>query len=125
MWVVRSGFVHIARPLWPGAALAQLEAQNPRPHFLGLMVHLYDSQSNQWKVYWGDGSSGDMDPPLIGAFHNGRGEFLGHDVIAGKPVIVRVVYSRITPSSFRTEQFLSADGGKTWEATLIQDFTRE
>ena len=125
VWVVRSGFVHIVRPLWSGAALAELEDQNPQPHFLGLMVHLYDPQSNQWKVYWGDASSGDMDPPLVGRFKNGRGEFLGHDTIGGKPVVVRVVYSNITASSFRAEQFLSGDGGKTWEATLIQDFTRE
>ena len=125
VWIVKSGLVHIARPLWAGAALAQLEDEQPRPHFLGLMVHLYDEQSHQWKVYWGDGSSGDMDPPLIGGFKNGRGEFLGHDTIGGKPVLVRVEYSRITASSFRAEQFLSADDGKSWEATLIQDFSRQ
>lgn len=123
-WLSPHGYVHIVHKLWDGASLAQLEVTQPQPHFLGLMLRMYDAKTQQWSVYWGSAGSGTLDSPLTGSFKNGRGEFDGHDMTDGRPVLVRVVYSDITPSSFRTEQVLSDDGGKTWETTLIQTFTR-
>lgn len=123
-WVHPRGFVHIVRKLWDGASLAQLEATKPEPHFLGLMLRMYDAKSQKWSVYWGSADNGALDPPLIGNFANGRGEFQNHEIVDGRDVRVRVVYSSITQTSFRTEQAFSADGGKTWEANLIQTFTR-
>lgn len=124
VWSHPRGYVHIVHKLWDGASLAQLEVMNPTPHFLGLMLRMYDAKTQRWSVYWGSAGTGTLDTPLIGGFKNGRGEFDGHDTLGGRPVLVRVVYSNITRVSFRTEQSLSADGGKTWEPTLIQTFTR-
>jgi hypothetical protein len=124
-WVAPAGYVHIVRKLWDGrAGVAELDANRPAPHFVGSMVRLYDPQSQQWAIYWIDSSNGAMDPPLLGSFQNGRGEFSNQEVVNGKPVYVRVVYSDITPNSFRTEQAFSTDGGKSWETNLIQSFTR-
>ncbi len=123
-WLRPRGFVHIVRKLWDGASLAQLEATKPAPHFLGLMLRMYDAKTQKWSVYWGSADNGALDPPLIGSFADGRGEFQNHETIDGRDVLVRVVYSNITQTSFRTEQAFSADGGTTWEPNLIQTFTR-
>jgi hypothetical protein len=40
------------------------------------------------------------------------------------PVYVRIVYDDITQTSFRTEQSISKDGGKTWAINSRQTFTR-
>ncbi len=88
------------------------------------MLRMYDPQSHQWSIYWGSSKTGALDSPLVGHFDNGRGEFFVHDTYQGTPVLVRLVYSDITPTSFRTESLYSADGGKSWEPNLIQTFTR-
>ncbi|HVR45649.1 MAG TPA: hypothetical protein VMT95_03265 [Candidatus Binatia bacterium] len=118
-WTIDGGpccYRHIVRTLWDGASLAQLQAQNPTPHFTGLMMRLYGTMTGTWSVYWTKAGTGTFDAPLIGTFENGRGVFT-----AGSQ---RIVYSNITPTSFRTEEQASADSGKTWATTLTQNFTR-
>ena len=124
-WLQPRGYVHVAQPIWGGhAILAQLEVEGTPPRFLGSLIHLYDSAAHVWKIYWADSSDGTVDPPLRGGFRGGIGTFAGRQRFAGKPVLVRVVYSRITPASFHSEQAISSDGGKTWRTNLIQDFSR-
>ncbi len=123
-WMHPCCFVHVVRALWPGASLAQLEAERPSPHFMGLMMRLYNPKTQRWSVYWSQADEGAFDPPLIGRFTNRRGQFLGHDSLNGRPILVRVVYTNVTARSFCTEQAFSNDGGRTWETNLIQQFTR-
>ena len=123
-WTHPCCYRHIVRKLWDGASLAQLEANRPNPHFIGLLMRLYDAKTGQWSVYWAQADSGAFDAPLVGTFAGGRGVFSGRDTVAGRHVLVRAVYSAITPTSFRTEQSLSTDEGKTWITTLVQTFTR-
>lgn len=124
-WVQPTGYVHVVRKLWDGrASLAELAIEGSPPHFAGSMLRLYDPKSRQWAIYWADSRDGALDPPLIGSFANGRGVFVNQETINGSPVSVRVVYSDITPGSFRTEQSFSTDGGTTWEPNLVQTFTR-
>lgn len=124
-WIKPQGFVHIVRKVWGGrASLAELKIDRPTPHFEGLMLRLYNPQSHRWSIYWASAKDGALDTPLTGRFENGRGVFLNKNVFNGALVDVRVVYSDITPTSFRTEQSFSADGGKTWEPNLIQTFAR-
>jgi DinB superfamily len=125
-WVSPEGYTHLVRKVWDGrASLAELENDRPSRHFDGLMLRLYNPESHQWSIYWGSSKSGVLDAPLVGQFRNGRGEFFVHDTYQGAAVLVRLVYSDITPTSFRTESSYSADGGTTWEPKLIQTFTRE
>ena len=124
-WTSPAGYTHIVRKVWDGrASLAELANDRPSLHYDGLMLRLYDPKTQQWNVYWGSSSAGTLESPLVGHFTNGRGEFTKQDVFEGKPILVRVVYSDITPTSFRTEQDFSADGGKSWQANLVQTFTR-
>ena len=73
----------------------------------------------------GASSPGTLDAPLVGHFVKGRGDFFMRDTYEGKPILVRVTYSDITPASFRTEQAFSLDDGKTWETNMVQTFTRQ
>ena len=124
-WMSPAGYSHIVQQVWGGnASLAQLANDRPSPHYDGLMLRLYDPHTHQWRIYWGSSKTGVLDAPMIGHFTNGRGEFFVHDTYEGKPIRVRLVYSDITPSSFRTETAFSADDGKTWEPNLVQTFTR-
>jgi hypothetical protein len=124
-WVSPEGYSHLVRKVWDGrASLAELENDRPEPHYDGLMLRLYDPQSREWNIYWGSSKTGTLESPLVGHFTNGRGDFRKNDVYDGKPIVVRVLYSDITPSSFRTEQDFSADSGKTWQPNLVQTFTR-
>jgi len=124
-WVSPEGYSHLVRKVWDGrASLAELENDRPSRHFDGLMLRLYNPDSHQWSIYWGSSKSGSLDAPIVGQFRNGRGEFFVHDTYQGAAILVRLVYSDITPTSFRTESSYSADGGTTWEPNLIQTFTR-
>jgi len=124
-WTQPEGYTHIVQKVWDGqASLAQLANDRPSLHYDGLMLRMYDPKAHEWRIYWGSSSTGTLDEPLIGHFTNGRGEFVMHDTYEGKPILARVVYSDITPTSFRTESSFSADDGRSWEPNLVQTFTR-
>ena len=90
----------------------------------GLTLRLYDPASRQWSLYWADGASGTLQPPMVGAFQDGRGEFFAHDTFGGRRVLSRFIWSEITGDSCRWEQAFSEDGGKTWETNWIMEFAR-
>ena len=124
-WTHPEGYTHIVQRVWNGqASLAQLANDRPSPHFDGLMLRMYDPKSHEWRIYWGSSKTGQLDEPLVGHFTNGRGEFVMHDTYEGKPILARVVYSDITPTSFRTESSFSANNGTSWEPNLVQTFRR-
>ena len=65
-----------------------------------------------------------IDPPVTGTFSDGVGAFYGPDTHNGIPVLVRYLWSDITPQSCRWAQAFSTDDGKTWETNWIMDLTR-
>jgi hypothetical protein len=52
------------------------------------------------------------------------GTFYADNTFNAKPIRVRFVWSHITAKSCRWEQAFSPDGGTTWEANWVMDFTR-
>jgi hypothetical protein len=74
----------------------------------------------------GLGKIGTMGSPTIGEFKNGRGEFFDTEPPSpnGRAILVRFVWSDITPNSANFKQSFSDDGGKTWEFNWITDQTR-
>jgi len=98
----------------------------PAGAYRGVGLRSYDPKTAQWAIWWLDGRSpfGDLDPPVKGHFVNGVGTFYADDTLRGKPVRVRFVWSKITPTTARWEQAYSADGGKTWEINWVMDFKR-
>lgn len=77
-----------------------------------------------WSIWWFDGRSGDLDPPVIGGFADGVGTFFADDSFEGRPIRVRFVWSGITATRAQWEQAFSADNGATWETNWIMAFER-
>jgi hypothetical protein len=84
-------------------------------------LRLYNPHTHQWSLYWATSKNGTPDPPQIGEFRNGRGEFYAQDMLNGKSIFVRFDWSNMTTNSPHFEQSFSADGGKTWEVNWITD----
>lgn len=112
--------------IWDGRSqMDTIELDSPDTgHIEGLTLRLYNPQSHQWRLYWANSKIGILDPPQIGEFKNGRGEFFAQDTINGKVVLIRFVWTNMNTSSPHFEQSFSDDGGKTWEVNWITDQTR-
>lgn len=113
-----------ARPVWNGRAwLEEIEADGPPGHWEGATLFVYNPKAGQWSQTYIDGS-GEMEAPTVGSFEHGRGEFFGTTVYKGRTVLVRGVWSGITPNSHRYEIAYSRDGGQTWATAFKADLTR-
>ncbi len=123
-WVELDG-TGVCYKIWDGRAnLDTIEVDGPNLHIEGLTLRLYNPQSHQWRLYWANSKTGVLDPPQVGEFKNGRGEFFAQDTINGKTILIRYVWTDLTTNSPHFEQSFSDDGGKTWEVNWITDQTR-
>jgi hypothetical protein len=124
-WIEFSG-TSVTRPAWGGKAqIEEFEVDSPVVgHIEGMTVRLYSPTSHQWSLYWANQKNGRFDVPTIGEFKDGRGEFFDQETYEGRSIIVRYVWSNITPKSAHFEQSYSQDGGKTWEVNWITDQIR-
>jgi hypothetical protein len=124
-WVELEG-TGICVKVWDGRAqLDQLEVSGPTGHIEGLTLRLYNPQSHQWSLYWANSKDGNMDdPPQVGEFKDGRGEFFAQVKRNGRAILVRYDWSGMNSASPHFEQSFSDDGGKTWEVNWITDQTR-
>jgi hypothetical protein len=125
-WIEFDG-TSVTRRVWDGRAdLEEFEVDSPTGHIEGMTLRLYDPQTHQWSLYWATSKSGTLGQPTIGEFKNGRGEFFDTEPSGpnGRAILVRFVWSDITPNSAHFEQSFSDDGGKTWEVNWITDQTR-
>jgi len=114
------------RTVWQGRAeLEEIEADGPNGHWEGLTLFLYNPDAHQWSQTFANSKSGVLTPPLIGAFKDGRGELYAKDTFNDRAILVRAVWSDITPDSHHFEQSYSDDGGKTWAAAFIATLTRD
>jgi len=93
-------------------------------HIEGLTLRLYDPQSRQWRLYWANNRIGRLDPPQIGDFRDGHGDFYTTDTINGEVVLIRYDWSRMISGTPHFEQAFSPDGGQTWEVNWITNQTR-
>ncbi|MBL8521569.1 MAG: hypothetical protein JNK75_13005 [Betaproteobacteria bacterium] len=101
------------------------ELRIPARDFSGTGIRLLDVKNRLWHDYWVNGKSGVLTPPgQTGVFDNGVGTFGAEDTDDGKPIKVRGVWDRITPTSCRWFQGVSKDGGKTWDDNWFMDWTR-
>lgn len=123
-WIKCEGTL-VARRVWQGRAqLEELEADCPGGHIEDLLLFLYNSQSHQWSLNAAADGDGVTGHPMFGEFTNGRGEFYDQETFKGRTILVRQVWSNITPNSHQFEQSFSEDGGKTWEPNFRATLTR-
>ena len=124
-WIQLDGTVTV-RKVWDGRAqLEEIEADGTQGHFEGLTLFLYNPTAHQWSMNFAGSDNGTLETPAIGEFKNGRGEFVDQETYKGRTILVRMVWSEITPDSHHVEQSYSDDGGKTWEPNFVGALTRK
>jgi hypothetical protein len=123
-WLTYDGTSEI-RPVWGGRAnLVELEVDGPTGHLEGLSLRLYNPEGHQWSLNYANAAGGTLGTPTVGGFQDGRGEFYDRERFGERMILVRNVFSNITPRSYHFEQAFSDDGGATWEVNWIVDDTR-
>ena len=110
------------RSVFNGAANVD-EIEFPTQGFSGLTIRLFDPARQVWSIYWANSRDGSLQPPVVGRFANGRGDFYGDDTEGGRPIRVHFIWSAITSESPRWEQSFSLDG-ESWETNWIMEFKR-
>lgn len=124
VWTEYDG-TSVVHKIWNGRAnMVELEVTGPAGHIEGLSLRLYNPDSHQWSLNFASSVGGVMGVPTVGEFKNGRGEFYDQEVINGRVILVRNVWSDMTADSGRFEQAFSEDGGKSWEVNWIAVDTR-
>lgn len=123
-WIELNGTVTV-RKVWNGKAqLEEIEADGAGVHFEGTTLFLYAPAAHQWRQYFASSDEGVVETPSVGEFKNGRGEFYDQESYQGRAILMRGIWSNITPNAHRYEQAFSQDGGKTWETNFVADLTR-
>lgn len=106
-----------------GRAILELWDSAP---ILGYSLRYHDAATGKWVLWlnWpGNNRAGSSS--LTGEFRHGRGEFFSSSTDAqGNESISRYTFSDATPTSLRWDDAYSSDGGKTWSASWIMEFTR-
>ncbi len=97
----------------------------PGGAYRALALRAFDAASGDWSIWWLDERfPTTLGVPVKGRFEGGVGRFAAEDRWGGKPILVRFVWSGITPSAARWEQSFSPDRGASWESNWVMDFAR-
>jgi hypothetical protein len=123
-WIEFDG-TSVTRKLWDGRAqIEEFETDGASGHIEGLTLRTFDPQTRQWRLYWANSKDGLVVVPQIGKFKDGQGEFYAQDMLDGKSIFIRFIWSKTDSNIPHFEQSFSEDGGKTWEVNWITDQTR-
>jgi hypothetical protein len=97
----------------------------PTGTYRAITLRSFDPQTKSWSIWWLDNRHPhELDPPVVGRFRDGVGTFLANDTLNGRSIVVRYIWSDITPNSAKWQQAFSDDAGKTWETNWIMQFHR-
>lgn len=97
----------------------------PSGHYRAVTLRSFDHETRRWAIWWLDGRCPHLiDAPMVGGFSRGVGTFCADEVIDGKAICVRLIWSDVTADSCRWQQAFSADGGGAWETNWTMDFTQ-
>lgn len=114
------------RKVWGGRAqLEEIEGDGPKGHWEGLTLFLYNPKSQQWSQTFIDRKMGIISSAPTGAFKRGQGELLQQDTFNNRTILVRSVWSDITPDAHSYTESYSDDGGKSWKPAFVAHLTRE
>ncbi|GAA1391050.1 hypothetical protein [Catellatospora chokoriensis] len=114
---ILGGLSHVDR-MWSDAP----PGEDP---FEGFTLRQFDPKAGIWRIWWASSRNpGHLDPPVEGAWRDGRGVFDCDDVLGGHPVKVRFEWTRDGADTARWQQSFSYDQGATWRLNWVMDFTR-
>lgn len=93
--------------------------QSTDKRYEGVALRLFDPATRLWSIYWADGNSGKLDPPVVGSFENKVGHFFAKDTYKGRKIIVVFRWDVRNPGLPIWSQAFSVDEGRTWEWNSI------
>lgn len=124
-WEIFSGTCKTWRLLDGQGEVDDNVLQAPAGTYLAVTLRSFDPATRSWSIWWLDSRHPhQLDPPVVGTFHDGTGTFFANDTFNGRPFVVRYVWSGITANSANWQQAFSDDGGKSWETNWIMKFHR-
>jgi hypothetical protein len=100
------------------------ELRNGDGSMWGMGVRVWHPEQKMWADHWTAAQDGVVNSPQLGQFIDGTGIFRMDDTDDGKPIKIKAVWDKITPTSCRWYQITSRDTGKTWEYGWYMDWTR-
>jgi len=107
-----------------GGAANLDEVTFPSEGYGGVTLRLFNAERDEWSLYWISSRAPVMEPPVVGRFTDGVGDFFCDDTYEGQKIRVRYRWSNVTATTARWEQAFFADNEKTWETNWIAEFTR-
>lgn len=116
----------VMQPLLDGLANVDDDVlELPAGPYRAASLRMYDPKTRLWAIWWFDGRTPhELEPPVRGRFEGGVGTFLADDTFKGRPIVVRFLWSDITPHGARWQQAFSTDRGASWETNWVMDFVR-
>ncbi len=97
----------------------------PEGDVRAVAMRSYDPATHAWSIWWLDGRRPhQLDVPVVGRFSGGRGVFYADDVLDGRPIRVRFIWSANAGGHPTWEQAFSPDAGTTWETNWTMEFRR-
>ena len=121
-WVEYTG-TSVMNKLWDGRANMEefkVASADGRQRIDAQTLRLYDPETRRWNIWLADAAHGKLSgPPTVGAFQDGRGEFLDAEDYGGRTILVRYVWTQPSPTTARMEQSFSPDWGRSWEVNWI------
>ncbi len=123
-WLEFSGTCHAWEVMGGEANVEDQVLDDPTGAYRASAFRRRAPETGEWSIWWFDGRSGTVDPPVQGKFENGIGRFYTEDQLRGRPIKIRFVWSDISANSARWEQAFSNDGGATWEVNWTMTFER-
>lgn len=100
------------------------ELADPAGAYEAHSLRLYNPASDQWSIWWLDGRSPELTPPVAGRFDGDKGRFYADETFNGRPVRVRTTYEPLGAGRAEWTQAFSPDGGRSWEVNWIMDFRK-
>lgn len=97
----------------------------PGGAYRAVAVRSFDPEAGTWAIWWLDARAPHrLDVPVIGGFKDGVGAFFAEDVLDGRAIKVRFLWTRTDTASPQWEQAFSPDGGASWETNWMMRFDR-
>jgi hypothetical protein len=126
-WVSFDGHVD-CQPIFSGTGNIEFATNDAAVPFEGLTVRLFEPDTGIWRLYWASTRQpGELGLLGAGRFdpETGSASFYSDEVVDGRTIGVRVVWSGIEAGTPHWEQSFSYDEGKTWETNWVIDSTRD
>jgi hypothetical protein len=115
----------VAREIMGGAGnIEDNFLDDPAGPYRAAALRRIDPVSGEWTITWFDQRHAVVGPAMQGHFEGSTDSFLCDDILDGKSIRVRFIWSRTDTDNPRWEQAFSADGGENWETNGIMDFER-